>query len=63
MKNLIVSCFILMTIYPSHNFKKRGINVARLKYCIDLYKKWREVAFRKKDERRTYNHGIKLKEK
>lgn len=52
-----------MTIYPSHNFKKRGINVARLKYCIDLYKKWREVAFKKKDERRTYNHGIKLKEK
>ena len=63
MKNLIVSCFILMTIYSSQNFKKRGINVARLKYCIDLYKKWREVAFKKKDERRTYNHGIKLKEK
>ena len=49
---------------PLHTIsKERGINVARLKYCIDLYKKWREVAFKKKDERRTYNHGIKLKEK
>ncbi|MDY5645980.1 MAG: transposase, partial [Candidatus Onthovivens sp.] len=41
--------------------KERGINVARLKYCIDLYKKWGEVAFKKKEERRTYTRETKLK--
>ena len=41
--------------------KERGINVARLKYCIDLYKKWGEVAFKRKEERRTYTRETKLK--
>ena len=35
---------------PLHTIsKERGINVARFKYCIDLYKKWGEVAFKKKE--------------
>lgn len=34
---------------PLHTIsKERGIDVARLKYCIDLYKKWGEVSFKKK---------------
>ena len=34
---------------PLHTIsKERGIDVARLKYCIDLYKKLGEVAFKKK---------------
>ena len=40
--------------------KERGINVARLKYCIDLYKKWGEIAFKKNEERRTYTRETKL---
>ena len=41
--------------------KEWGINIARLKCCIDLYKKWGEVTFKKKEERRTYNRETKLK--
>ena len=47
---------------PLHTIsKERGNNVARLKFCIDLYKKWGEVAFKKKEERRTYTRETKLK--
>ena len=57
---------------PLHTIsKERGINVARLKYCDSpffsgvfpgyLYKKWGEVAFKKKEERRTYTRETKLK--
>ena len=47
---------------PLHTIaKERGIDVARLKFCIDLYKKWGEAAFKRKKERRKYSRETKLR--
>ena len=36
---------------PLHTIsKERGINVARFKYCIDLYKKWEKLLSRRKSK-------------
>lgn len=41
--------------------RTRGQNVGSLKYCVALYKKWGEKAFRKNEERRQYSRETKLK--
>lgn len=38
----------------------RGIDVGRLKYCVALYLKWGEIAFKVNKERRTFTREIKL---
>ena len=38
----------------------QGIDVGRLKYCVALYLKWGEKAFKVSKERRTFTREIKL---
>lgn len=46
---------------PIHEIARtKGIDSGRLKYCVGLYQKWGEKAFKKEEQRRDYSRELKL---
>lgn len=40
--------------------KTKGIDPGRLKYCVTLYQRWGEKAFKKNEQRSMYSRELKL---
>lgn len=59
LKNVKLHLFENVTIHDI--WIKYGQNDKSLKYCVKLYKRWGEKAFKKENERNLYTREIKLK--